>query len=132
MKTVSVRTCDSMTRRLSRRVMDTLLSAVTPEEMDEYWRNRARVDPGMIWDGHLKPMIDAMDPSSRDELLGKLSDYGSAMGSSTLRPSTNLSLASIGDSGGAQLRRERDLNGRVCVDINEANRKFWGQCSLRP
>jgi hypothetical protein len=131
MKTVSARTFDSMTRPLSRRMVDTLLSCVTPEEMNKYWEDRSRVDPGKIWDGHFRPMLDAMDPEDREQLIQEVTNYGSSMGSGTLRPGPALSLASIGDSGGAQLRRERDLNGRVCDDINEANRKFWAE-RLRP
>jgi len=138
----SVPTRDS--RRLSRRTLDTLLSAVTEAEMAEYLAGQAKMDPGRVWDGYFKPMLDAMDSSTRDKLLRKLSDYGSSMETGSMRPGPNASLASVGDEplGNARtndgslarctLRQWRDANGKVCDTINEQNRKVYGKPFVAP
>ena len=51
---------------------DTVLSTTTPEEIAEYFAGRAKLDPGTVWDGVFKPMLEAMDEESRAELLGEI------------------------------------------------------------
>lgn len=142
---ISVRTFDSMTRRASRSTVDTILAAATEAELAEYFSGRAKLDPGRVWDGYFKPMLDAMDPRTRDEVLSNLSDYAPSMSSGAMRPGPAGSLASTGGdplgkarsntSDGSlargSLRQWRDATAKVVDDINSRNREFYGQPSVR-
>ena len=75
MKMVSVRTFDSMTRRLSRGTIDTVLSVATEAELAEYFGGRAKLDPGRVWSGIFRPVLDALDRKTRDEVLGNIERY---------------------------------------------------------
>jgi hypothetical protein len=132
MKTIKVRTFDSMTRGTSRKMRDTLIDVPTDAEMTKYFASRAKADLGLVWDGMFKPMLDAMDSLTRDEFLANIKNYQLSLQSGAMEPGPAGSMTSTRDSvANASLRQWRDSTGRLCDDINERNRKFWDQPSLR-
>jgi hypothetical protein len=130
-----------MTRRLSRGTLDTVLNVASEAELAEYFAGRAKWDPGRVWDGFFKPMLDALDESEREEVLTNVSNYRPSSRSGAMERGPAGSLASTSDKtranthdvfrGGRELRQWRDATSKVCEDINERNRKFYGQPSLR-
>src|ERR1700733_7086794 len=73
---------DSLTRQVSAKMMDTVLSVATDEELAKYMAGRAKMNPGKIWDGYFKPMLTAMDKATRDKILKQFDDYGNELGKS--------------------------------------------------
>jgi hypothetical protein len=109
------------------------LDVVTDAEAAAYFARRAKADLGRTWTGIFKPMLDAMDRSTRDEVLANIENCQPSASSGAMEPGPAGSLASTRDSvANASLRQWRDATGQLCDDINEQARKFWGQPSLRP
>ncbi len=121
MKAVRVRMMDSMARHLSR---DTVLNVATEAELAKYFAGRAKVDFGKVWLGFFEPMLDQMEPVTREELREQVSAYQASMTSGSMERGPAGSLANTGDATNS-LRQWRDRIGRQCNDINKANRKFW-------
>jgi hypothetical protein len=136
------------------RARDAILSPPTQTEYAENARRVAStigMDLGQVWAGDLKPVSDAIarvkDALSRIKDKGRigdalaaavseLADYGGqlksreaelgAAGSLTFGGGgPERSAASVGDSGGAQLRARRDKTANEVKSINKANSKFW-------
>jgi len=146
-KIISVRNFDSMTRPSSRTTsarstLDTLLSTATAEELGKYFAGRAKLNAGKVWDGYFKPMLDALDRATRDEVLSSLEDYKAQSGEFRVDGLGALATTGASDpsrsntSGGsfsqATALQILDATRRTVDDINERNRAFWGQPSLRP
>jgi hypothetical protein len=132
MKTIRVRTFDSMTRGGSRKTLDTLLDVPTDAEMAKYFAARAKADLGRVWDGVFKPMLEAMDQATRNEVLTNVKNYELSLQSGSMEIGPAGSLTSTRDNmAKASLRQWRDATTTLIDDINERNRKFYGQPSLR-
>jgi hypothetical protein len=81
---------DSMTRRVSKKALDTLLNVATPAELAEYIAGAGKTDLGRVWDGWFAPMLEAMDQATRDKVLAKIKDeYGNELGKSKAEGVTN-------------------------------------------
>jgi hypothetical protein len=134
---------DSMTRFLSK---DTVLNNATEGELAQYFGGRAKLDPGKVWDGFLKPMLNAMDSKTRDELATRMEAYSNEIASSTMHIGPSGALVADEDDpekkpdgkggtntndGPTTLRGWRDATRNQVEDINEVNRKFWKQPSLK-
>jgi hypothetical protein len=128
--------------------MDTLLTAATPSELAQYFGERAKMDPGTVWDGILRPMLDALPAEVRDELLDKLETYHAPSGEfrtdedgrlATTGASDPVTPDDINASNAAfwedRLRGTRDSGRRITrvaatpESINEANKRFWNERS---
>src|SRR5580658_10229264 len=84
---------------------DALLTVATKEELAAYFANRAKTDLGQIWDGSLRPLLDAMPADERDAMIKKLQAYATPDG----RP-----------------EKEFDVGlGASPESINSANTAFW-------
>jgi hypothetical protein len=140
------RTTDSLRTLTSR---DTLLLTPSPSEMAEWSRRMATMsgcDLGRLWVGDLTEKFDAIkatDPAKFADavttVMGALADYslGNDLGTSEASsgPAGSLafhggvkpefSKASVGDSGGAQMRRWRDQTSNVVASLNAKNAAFW-------
>src|ERR1700686_567417 len=78
-------TIDSSRHMLPRKTtIDTVLNAATEAELAEYFAGRAKMDSGRVWDGIFRPMLDSMDPATRDEVLKNLSAYQPSMSSGAM------------------------------------------------
>jgi hypothetical protein len=64
------------------RTLDTILTTATDAELAAYMTARAKLNPGKVWDGYFKPMLEAMDMRTRDEVLSNLTDYGNELSKS--------------------------------------------------
>lgn len=130
------------------RSRDTVLSTPTPAEMAEWSRRMATMsgcDLGRLWVGDLTSKLDAIK-GDRTKLgdalttvMDALADYSLGNDLSTSEasggPSGSLafhggvkpefSKASVGDSGGAQLRKWRDQTSNEVKSINANNAAFW-------
>lgn len=68
---------------------DAVLAPATPDELVSYMASRAKLDPGKIWDGYFKPLLEAMDKATRDKVLANLDDdYGNELGTSKAEEET--------------------------------------------
>jgi hypothetical protein len=106
------------------RTRDTVLSPVTSQELVSYFNGRAKLDPGKVWDGVFKPVLEAMDEESREELLGEIENYSSGM-ESTMQADPAGSFASTGDRRGVTTK---DFGRQTTPEaINEANKRFWDE-----
>ncbi len=107
---------------------------------------------GRLWVGDLTEKLDAIKADPRKfadalgTVMGALADYslGNHLGSSEassgpagslafiggVKPDPTTSKTSVGDSGGAQLRKWRDQTSTEVNSINAKNREFWGQKPL--
>jgi hypothetical protein len=116
---------DSMTRHLSRGTIDTVLSVATEAELDEYFGGRAKLDPGKVWDGIFKPVLDALDRATRDEVLGNIERYGNELASSEASPGPAGSLAfhgSVEQHGGEELHEPGPM---TAAKMGDQYRRFW-------
>lgn len=155
LKVLRIRSQDSMTRTASRPTLDAILKTVTPAEMAAYFARRAKINPGMVWDGMLKPMLQALDKKTRDDLMGEITNYGNELATSMSIAETAASGlifggqndeetnpdGSIGEGkpnqtqdnigcnskGGKTMRSWRDKNTSAIDAINNANAKFWNK-----
>jgi hypothetical protein len=137
-----------MTERVRQPVYtkDAILSPPSREELAENQRRTAKMsglDLGKLWIGDLKPKLDAIKgdraklADALSSLIVGLGEYGnriaqgddpdckSSSASGSMRLGGAGSLASIGDSGGAQLRKWRDQTSNQVNSINAKNREFW-------
>jgi hypothetical protein len=135
---VRVKSFDSLTRHASRQTLDTILTAATDEELAKYMAGRAKMNPGKVWDGYFKPMLEAMDKVARDEVLSNLSDYESDTETKGLtfggenddeKEEEKNPDGSIGKgkphSTGDAMRKWRGQDHNRIAAMQEANAKFW-------
>jgi hypothetical protein len=113
-----------MTRRLSRGTIDTVLSVATEAELAEYFGGRAKLDPGRVWSGIFRPVLDALDRKTRDEVLGNIERYGNELASSEASPGPAGSLAfhgSVEQHGG----EEHEPGPMTAAKMGDQYRRFW-------
>ena len=133
MKLLSVHMRDSLTNTASKKTIDAILNNVTDQELAVYFANRAKMNPGMVWDGVVKPMLQAMDKKTRDEVKGEITNYGNEL-------ATSKAIAETAASGlifGGENEDDEEVEGQAIVEgsnegwtidaINNANRKHWKQ-----
>jgi hypothetical protein len=128
----SIQTRDSMPRLRGRdMLLTTPRYAARPGESNEERTARmAATDPGRIWNGVLKPLLDAMDSRTRDEVLTNLAEYGNKLGSSEASPGP---AGSLTFTGRVRPEREFDLSTSATPDdINKAGEKFWSERMGKP
>jgi hypothetical protein len=125
---LKVRSFDSLTRHASNQTLDTILTAATDEELAKYMAGRAKMNPGMVWDGYLKPMLEAMDKATRDEVLSNMAEYQPSIEAGSMEEGPNESLASTGDE---KEDEEKNPNGSIGKgkphSTGDAMRKWRGQ-----
>jgi hypothetical protein len=117
------------------RVNDTLLSVPTQQEWDEYFAKRAKLDDGMVWNGLLKPTLDAMEPEQRKKMFMRLDSYRRDAGlSASELPGWAKNVGRVSDAlaGANEIRADRDprtpgSNAARAATMNDANRKRWGR-----
>jgi hypothetical protein len=150
-KVMRIQSFDSLTHRVSRQTLDTLLSAATDEELAAYMAGRAKMNPGRVWDGFFKAALNAMDKATRDKILSSLDEYGNELATSEGEEETEEKGLTFGDNkedeeegrkgpsgesftkdniacnskGGRTLRAWRDNSSDVVADMNKANAAFW-------
>jgi hypothetical protein len=117
MTVVKVRSFDSMTRRASNQTLDTILTVATDAELAAYMTARAKMNPGLVWDGIFRPMLESMDKAARDEVMGEITSYGNEMATSK----------SIGETAASGLifggqNDENEVEGQKIVEGNEAGK----------
>ncbi|HEY2781983.1 MAG TPA: hypothetical protein VGI90_14465 [Steroidobacteraceae bacterium] len=108
--------------------MDTILNNVTDAELAAYFVSRAKMNPGMVWDGYMKPMLQAMDRKTRDEVLAACGNYGGEM-------ETSKSIGNnepLGLQFGGQNDEGEEVEGQAIVEgekpkVGDAMRKWRGQ-----
>ena len=151
-KVVRIQSFDSMTHAASRKTVDTILSNVTDAELAAYMASRAKMNPGKLWDGYFKPLLQAMDKKARDEVMGEMTNYGNELAQSKAISETAASGLIFGGQnddgeeveaqqiiegnptqdnigcnsrGGGQLRKWRDQNSNAVAAMQKANAEFW-------
>jgi hypothetical protein len=142
------------------RTTDAILSTPTSAELEANQRHTSSttgLDLGKRWTGDLKPVgeavarvIDALrrvkDRARQKDALSEavvaIENFGNDLGTSEASsgPAGSLafnggakpefSRASVGDSGGAQLRKWRDQTSNEVASINAKNREYYGQKPL--
>ena len=120
-----MRTFDSMVRSASRKTLDTLLDVVTDAELAAYMAGRAKMNPGKIWDGYFKPMLEAMDKATRDEVLSNMANYQPSTEAGEMELGPSGSLASTGDV--KEDEEEKPENKREPSRTGDAMRKWRGR-----
>jgi hypothetical protein len=139
---LKVRSNDSMTRSASRQTLDTILTAATDEELAAYMTARAKMNPGLVWDGYFKPMLEAIDKVTRDEVLSNMAEYGNELGNSKAESETETTGLTFGGENDDEKEDEekRDITGHKVGDamrawrgqdheriaaVQKANEAFW-------
>jgi hypothetical protein len=148
MTVLKVRSFDSLTRRASNQTLDTILTAATDAELAAYMTARAKMNPGMVWDGYFKPMLAALDKATRDEVMGEMTNYGNELAQSKSIGETEASglifggenddeeeveaqrlIESNGATGptrtGDAMRKWRGQDHDRIADMQKANEKYW-------
>ena len=138
MTVLKVRSFDSLTRRASNQTLDTILTAATDEELAAYMTTRAKMNPGQVWDGYFKPMLEAMDKATRDEVLSNMTNYGNELATSKSIGETEASGLIFGGENdeagktditghkvGDAMRKWRGQDHDRIADVQKANETFW-------
>jgi hypothetical protein len=143
-------TTDSLTR-VSHKGRDGLLTPPTPAE---FAANIASVikmtgfDPGKLFDGYFRPLLEAMDKRTRDEFLESVANYKPSNSSGEMEKGPAASVASTGDdplgqgkpNPGDPVTRKKVADGAlgdliknrsIGDEWNERLRKQHGQPSLK-
>jgi hypothetical protein len=115
---------ESLTRGIQTR--DALLTPPTESELRAWQQQTCRMaahDPGKLWAGAYKPMLDAMSPATRNTILKQIDAYGRQAS----YPAPNDEPA-----GGTEATADSALRGIASnIDfisgLNAAARKRWGQ-----
>ena len=96
--------------RDARGTRDTILTPPTAAEWAAiYAKNAGKTDLGTVWDGLIKPVLDALDPDDREKTLKQIDRaYGKT------RDSASATLADFKE-GAAELNRT----------VNQQNKNFW-------
>jgi hypothetical protein len=100
---------------------DALLTTPTPAELAAWQEQTGRMaglDPGRLWTGIFQPVLDAMPPAFRSEVMKQLDAYRAQLPGSP---------ASTAD---ASLREVAGGINRI-RSLNDAARKRWGQDAAR-
>lgn len=123
---LKVRSFDSLTRHASNQTLDTILTAATDEELAAYMTARAKMNPGRVWDGYFKPMLEAIDKATRDEVLSNMAEYGNELGNSKAESETETTGLTFGGENEDEKEDEekRDITGHK---VGDAMRKWRGQ-----
>jgi hypothetical protein len=119
---LNVRSFDSLTRYASNQTLDTILTAATDEELAAYMTARAKLNPGKVWDGYLKPMLEAMDKATRDEVLSNMAEYELSSEPGEMEAGPSGSLATTSDE--KEDKEKKDITGHK---VGDAMRKWRGQ-----
>jgi hypothetical protein len=153
LKARNVRHFDTV--RSSVRFSDAILNNVSEEEMAKYFAGRAKLNPGKVWDGVLKPLLQSLDKKTRDQILKNLDDdYGNELATSKAEGENEpLGLQFGGENqdeeevegqaivegtgtqdniacnskGGRKLRSWRDANASAIDAVQKANADFWAR-----
>jgi hypothetical protein len=145
---LKVRGFDSLTRRASQQTLDTVLTAATDEELAAYMAGRAKMNPGKVWDGYFKPMLEAMDKVIRDEVMSNMANYGNQLATSEAVGETEASGLTFGGENsdekedeeknpdgstgkgkshptGDAMRQWRGRDHDRIANMQKANESFW-------
>jgi hypothetical protein len=127
------------------RARDMLLTTPTPTEMAAWSARMATMsgcDLGRLWVGDLTSKLDAVKSAhpakfadAVETITDALANYGNGFASSTavsgpsgsLAFNGTLSKVSVGDSGGAQLRKWRDQTSNKVEEMNVAAAALWAK-----
>jgi hypothetical protein len=139
-----IRSFDSMMMHTaSRKTIDTILNNVTDAELAAYMAGRAKMNPGKVWDGYLKPLLQAMDKATRDEVMGEMTNYGNELAQSKAVGETAASGLIFGGEnddekedeekkditghkvGDGTMRGWRDQTSSAIDAMQKANDKLW-------
>jgi hypothetical protein len=104
------------------RTGDTLLTCPTQEELADNAVRVARMinmDPGKIYSGIFKPVLDQLDALDRAKLLNSVDAYRQAEG---LRPTQDTAQQVTMKDG---LRKVRDATGAEIRSLNAGARERW-------
>jgi hypothetical protein len=129
---LKVRSFDSLTRQASRQTLDTILTAATDEELAAYMTARAKMNPGKVWDGYFKPMLEAMDKATRDEVMSNMANYGNQLATSEAVGETEASgLTFGGENSNGKEDEEKNPDGSTgkgkSHPTGDAMRQWRGQ-----
>jgi hypothetical protein len=137
---LKVRSFDSLTHHASNKTLDTILTAATDEELAAYMTARAKLNPGKVWDGYFKPMLEAMDKATRDEVLSNMAEFQPSIEAGSMEEGPSGSLASTGDEKedeekrkdmgstskvGDAMRAWRGQDHDRIAAVQKANESFW-------
>jgi hypothetical protein len=123
---------DSLTRRVSSKALDTILSVATDEELAKYMAGRAQMNPGKIWDGYFKPMLNALDKATRDKILKQFDDYGNELGKSKAESETEAKGLAFGGENQDDEEGQPQNQLEEQVEDDEERRQMEGNGSTSP